>query len=729
MHKRAFLSLFVTTGVLLAGDRTTTAQCYWTDPIAAPGPIALHSAALDPVRNELIFGSGLALISGNSWFVDNRFRSLGIGGWSIIPNIPRDLTQYAMAYDAGRDRVVLNGGRDFISASSGFTWEWDGSTWTRVGSAADPYRSRHGMVYDSVRGQLLTFGAGPTSIWQGDHWLTVANDGPGPRVDFAYAYDPARGRVVVFGGTLPPTGGSLGDTWEWTGSAWIQAAVSGPAARTDAAMAYDPISHRVILFGGNAPSALGDTWAWDGANWIQLPATGPAPRGSHAMIFDPRRGRVLLTGGIANNQTMWDPWEWDGATQAWIQSDLSIPPAAIRPPMAFDEVRGEMLLYGGSSSTETWTYREGVWRRRSTVGPTLSNAVNMGFDPVRGEVVLFGSFVNGPGTWTWNGSEWSLRTVVAPSLGSTSVAAFDPVSGRLIAASATSGTTWAWDGVTWSDVGPRPGSLAGMCYFPPLGRVLAFTTAQQVWEWSGTSWQLRSGASRLISFSPSAYDPNLGAIVFAVQSTPSTFFLSYDGTTWSRHFTSNVANRSLVQLATDWANSRVMLFGGALNGSTNNRVADPRFSLASPVVKFPVGSRCANGQGIQIRVPDLDPTDMTFEWLRESQSLVDGPQSDGSFVSGAQTPSLRITGGVVDAASGFTIRVTSSCGTAVWGVVSFPDVCRADYDCDGALMVGDIFVFLGYYFSGNPIANHDQMGTAPDVNDIFAFLADWFGGC
>src|SRR5688572_5127818 len=110
----------------------------------------------------------------------------------------------AMAYDAGRQRVVLFGGN-----SGSDTWEWDGVSWAQQNPA----------------------------------------NSPSPRSGTAMAYDAARQRVVLFGGGI---GFALfGDTWEWDGVTWSQRnPPANPFRRAYHALAYDAARQRVVLFGG-----------------------------------------------------------------------------------------------------------------------------------------------------------------------------------------------------------------------------------------------------------------------------------------------------------------------------------------------------------------------------------------------------------------------------------------------------------------------------------------------
>lgn len=57
--------------------------------------------------------------------------------------------------------------------------------------------------------------------------------------------------------------------------------------------------------------------------------------------------------------------------------------------------------------------------------------------------------------------------------------------------------------------------------------------------------------------------------------------------------------------------------------------------------------------------------------------------------------------------------------------------CLADYDKVVGVTINDIFAFLNDWFAGSPLSNFGTDGTLPppDVNTIFSFLNSWFAGC
>jgi hypothetical protein len=127
---------------------------------------------------------------------------------------PSPRYDYAMAYEAARQRVVLCGGSGSTGALFNDTWGWDGAAWTQVEDMGPPARRNHAMAYDDSRQRLVLFGGYNNSI--------------SPAIYF-------------------------GDTWEWDGTEWTQVADIGPAARVNHALAYDTVRQQVVLFGGENP--------------------------------------------------------------------------------------------------------------------------------------------------------------------------------------------------------------------------------------------------------------------------------------------------------------------------------------------------------------------------------------------------------------------------------------------------------------------------------------------
>ena len=93
--------------------------------VAEPGPCVSPMAPAASVPNGFMLYTGWNLNEpANSWIWTS-------GAWTRGSSAPTRRRGTAMAYDEQRGRMVLFGGTD-DSGILGDTWEWDGSTWTRV---------------------------------------------------------------------------------------------------------------------------------------------------------------------------------------------------------------------------------------------------------------------------------------------------------------------------------------------------------------------------------------------------------------------------------------------------------------------------------------------------------------------------------------------------------------------------------------------------------------------
>jgi hypothetical protein len=183
------------------------------------------------------------------------------------------------------------------------TWEWNGSAWNqRITAIAPPARYDHALAYDAGRARIVLFGGTPgatlrlsdTWEWDGIQWTQrFPATSPPARAAHALCHDTVRNKTVLFGGQ--DAGSELGDTWEWDGSTWVQSVTAGPPPRRRHALAFDPTRGRTVLFGGG----FADTWEWDGTQWHQRsPAASPPAVSWNGLAYDSARGRITLAGGI-----------------------------------------------------------------------------------------------------------------------------------------------------------------------------------------------------------------------------------------------------------------------------------------------------------------------------------------------------------------------------------------------------------------------------------------------
>ena len=295
----------------------------------------------------------------------------GSSSTTMVPDPqPSSRTEYAMVYDATRQRVLLFGGGN-AAAQFNDLWSWDGSTWTLLSASGPSARVGAIMAWDDINHRVLLYGgvsgaSQPTDLWSwnGTAWTQLSASGGPPIRHAAGGYDNARARLVVhrgFSGSAPQR-----DTWEWDGATWTQAATTTPIDFTvplPSAMVWDTTRHALLMLTGEGAGSASSLWQWSGTAWTELgfgpsivvpapvtslggnavialhgnpasvstmvthrwngtswsvvPGAGPPKRFLNALAFDAARHRVVLFGGQTAAGVLGDTWEWDGA--AWTQ--------------------------------------------------------------------------------------------------------------------------------------------------------------------------------------------------------------------------------------------------------------------------------------------------------------------------------------------------------------------------------------------------------------------------
>jgi hypothetical protein len=296
---------------------------------AADGPPA--SAGHDLVYHDglglvLLVNAGLGGASSPPSTERSRLWAWDGERWSVLDESGPPVRNLAgVAYDAGRDVLVIHGGTYSAELSYDETWEWSqGGGWRQLEVPGPGVRDHTQMTYDAARGHIVLFGgqSGAASfprdtwIWDGVEWESVATTGPPPRVHHAMHDDPVRAEVVLHGGHEPDAG-DRGDTWTWDGAAWTELAPEGPP-RTHARMAFDEGLDGLVVVGGGSSGDAALVRRDDEWHPLAAPA-GPAPRYLPGLAFDSRRQRLVLFGGgdPSGPALLADTWELVG--EAWQQ--------------------------------------------------------------------------------------------------------------------------------------------------------------------------------------------------------------------------------------------------------------------------------------------------------------------------------------------------------------------------------------------------------------------------
>lgn len=443
---------------------------------------------------------------------------------------------YALGADPGRGVVVLYSGMLQDSTTPGDTWEWNGTAWRQVypsdpeGDGGPPKSSQFNpLVYDPIRGGLVTFAQTGLWLWNGQSWKRIAT---APSPGGSIAWDARRAVILLFD--------TSGQTWEWNGAAWRNAApASAPSARGFAALYYDTEIEQVCLYGGRtqAGTYLADLWCYTGTTWTPQAQAGavPFPRSDYAFAYDALREELFLQSGRPQASTTPEGRTYAlrrvGGTPTWF--DVTPQILGLTSHAATYDPSSRRVLMLGSRDVGLYAFRAWDGAAYSTIAPGdpqgdgnpsfLFRTSNPVYVPSRG-VTVFPQTGGSPlQTWEWDRASWALRaTGGGPTAQSgmsvgwygSNVIAF----GGQIANTARR-DTWSWNGSAWTELVSNPSRAgastndetfrtdAGMATDPATGRLyrvggydVVFTTQAvstcylDVWEWTGSAWTKIAGA-------------------------------------------------------------------------------------------------------------------------------------------------------------------------------------------------------------------------------------------
>lgn len=309
--------------------------------------------------------------------------------------MPSELTGARLAYDPGRQRVLLYGGR-YLDVISDAMYELE-----------------------------------PDAGWQlvCDPCLGAADPvGEGGRSQPAFVYDPHVGAMILYGGSTGYGAETLayhGEVWELHGNAWRLVPVSGnaPSERNMAQMVHDPDRDALWLLGGyTGSSPVGDVYTLTNRLWAeeQSPGTSSEPialaSGSIASFYEPERKRIVVLAD--GNGPGWDElWQhttgfgWTRICEDCVGSTHH--DAALIHVPEYDQT----FLIGGFDDQH-----QDIAGTKILVGdhfevfdanqPPARSAIGAAYDPHRDVVVTYGGSGPTGGDCTSNnvcGGTWELR--------------------------------------------------------------------------------------------------------------------------------------------------------------------------------------------------------------------------------------------------------------------------------------------------------------------------------
>jgi hypothetical protein len=269
------------------GDTWTFSDGNWTNITSkvtgAPPPVVLAGLAVDPTTGEVVLFGGARTASGSN--LSSATWTYHAGIWTNISSTvgatPPALAAPAMATDSADGEIVMTGGQNASSVSSGWTWTFKGGTWTNESSIAgssgglilptaadDP--AAHGVLLFGIQGGNT--GRSATLIYSGGTWhnytSTLAVEPPAMYLGTA-GYLPGVAAVVAFAGVLVNHTGGTGIhclvTWAFYDGAWYnQTDLTGvqPATFLAVAGAVDPNTDSWYLFGGETLTVPLSPWTY-----------------------------------------------------------------------------------------------------------------------------------------------------------------------------------------------------------------------------------------------------------------------------------------------------------------------------------------------------------------------------------------------------------------------------------------------------------------------------------
>ncbi len=664
--------------------------------------------AYDAARQRLVLCCGQGYNSSGG--VVYRASTIEFNGtaWSIRSTTgPSGRTEPAMAYDAGRQRVVLFGGAN-AGGVLGDTWEWDGTAWVQRATTGIPARRASQMTYDFRRHKIVLFGGiepgssgnkRDTYEWDGETW-TKRNDFVAWQHATSWTlWDPEAQRVVMWCADQGST--AFDHRLVWTGDAWEGAPFGGPPYAGGGGEAILPVYNPVF---GEFDVQTDDRAMWSGTegNWTQR-MMGYAEMG-HVINYDPIRDQyssiVMVSSfpttvnetivterhpwGFASHRAGSAPGGWRGGSQ-----------------IAFHNGAAHAVSLGGiADSWEGTTYYHNdtaLWDGTSWVSsyPSPSPGGRAGcdlvYDSARGRVVLFGGWITSAGyadTWEWDGTAWTRVLPTGPE-GLASRLAYDSVRGKVLLYGAPSyGTsrleTWEYDGASWTllnSAGPRVTDGASIAYDAGLNRVLLFGgkpatggsgNYDQTFTWEGTSWkQLKN-----LKLNP------------RTDSEQSTTLL-YDS-----------------------SRQRMMLLPGYYE-----------LSRQHDITRQPDAKAVNAGRNAAFLVSAADPDAVTYRWRRDGV-----PLNDGGRISGATQRVLVITDVEPGDAGVYDAVVSSACASVTSDGAALTVLCPADLNRDGFVSADDFDSFAFSFDDGAPRADFDENGFV-NGDDFDRFSEAFAGGC
>ncbi len=272
--------------------------------------------------------AGLGNTAGSSlvWRYDGSSWTL-IGGQGINNSWDANTYEQVMSMASYNGHLFVGLG---TTANDAEVWEWDGSSWTKVGG--DSVNSGWGANYEEVDsmasyGGYLYAGLGASAndaeVWRydGSTWSKVGGDSVNS--GWTTNYERVVSMAVYDGKLVAGLGSSAGDaeTWIWNGSSWSKFGGDGlnsgwPNSTYEEVESLIPYNGK--LYAGLGSSA-GDAslWVWDGTSWSEMGGddinsswiTGTYEKVKTLAVYDGD-----LYAGLGNTAGDGEVWKYSGGS-------------------------------------------------------------------------------------------------------------------------------------------------------------------------------------------------------------------------------------------------------------------------------------------------------------------------------------------------------------------------------------------------------------------------------
>jgi len=514
-------------------------------PAAAPPARYGHSLAYDRDRNRVILFGGYNYSTDGKNTIEARFDTWEFDGdtWSRVNESGPDVAKPLLVFDAARHVTILLGVDTTEFSTVMYSWDSAASSWKSVTSATLPSCVNEGqLVYQTHNQRPLVAGGictgseflEETYEWDGTTWTKLTTNSTSRAVGSAMAYDTTNAQVVRYGGhaTFQATPDSVTSTFK--NLEWHNVNRSGaPSPRSMPLFRRDPQRDAVWMFGGLSEYSFGtvisyldDFWRYRDGQWSLVAQDASTPFGCITPVGALDKDRNVLVVVCSGTSV----FEWDGS--AWKTfSDLKPVPAERRfTSLAYDETLKKTVLFGGYDAVgnyrqDTWTWSGTAWTEvKPKTKPEHRAQAVMWYDPLAKKTILY----SGAGRksiedhatrfedmWSFDGTTWTKLTVTStPGIRFAPQVAIDPTSGKLLLFGGLRATIdeddkvnqfydndmWVWDGSTskWTEIqvenAPAPRQNGAFDYDVASGKFVLFGGFagnfyySDRWLWDGQNW-------------------------------------------------------------------------------------------------------------------------------------------------------------------------------------------------------------------------------------------------